>query len=260
MIAAAAQAGASFDEPRWTQLAKGSADFVLSKAKTDRGLLHIYAKGRAKGEGQLTDYAFLVWGLASLYEATFDVAYLRQAKSLAEDMIQAFWDSKLGGFHMVREGTEHLLARPKETYDGAIPSGNSVAAYVLARLARLTGDARLEETARKTVRAFGADLAQRPTASLGMVTARPAGRGSRGGCCGQAERPCDEGNARSVALDLLTSEGRASQDSLKLRRWQDSLRSLPTFLRKTANPPPTSAATLPANSRRPRRLRRGASC
>lgn len=72
---------------------------------------------------------------------------------------------------MVREGTEHLLARPKETYDGAIPSGNSVAAYALALLARLTGDAKLEETARKTVRSFGADLAQRPTASLGMVTA-----------------------------------------------------------------------------------------
>ncbi|MCL4285506.1 MAG: thioredoxin domain-containing protein [Fimbriimonadaceae bacterium] len=171
MIAAASQAGASFDEPRWTQLAKGSADFVLAKAKTDQGLLHIYAKGRAKGEGQLTDYAFLIWGLASLYEATFDVAYLRQAKSLAEEMIQGFWDSKLAGFHMVREGTEHLLARPKETYDGAIPSGNSVAAYALALLARLTGDAKLEETARKTVRAFGADLAQRPTASLGMVTA-----------------------------------------------------------------------------------------
>lgn len=171
MIAAAAQAGASFDEPRWTKLAMGAAGFVLAKLKSDKGLLHIYGKGKAKGEGQLTDYAFLLWGLTNLYEATFEPSYLRQAKSLADEMVRAFGDSKQGGFHMVREGTEHLLARPKETYDGAIPSGNSVAAYALTRLARLTGDSAAEETARKALEAFGADIGRQPSAHLGMVTA-----------------------------------------------------------------------------------------
>ncbi len=76
----------------------------------------------------MDDYAFFIWGLLELYEATFEVRWLQEALDLNADFVERFWDSSVGGFYFTAEDAESLLVRKKEVYDGATPSGNSVAA------------------------------------------------------------------------------------------------------------------------------------
>ena len=156
MIAAFSIAGQVLDREEYVETAKKAADFILEKMKTEKGfLLHRYKDGEAKFEGKLDDYAFLTWGLIELYNASFEEKYLKEAVQLTEKMIKHFWDEKDGGFFMTPDFIEEeLIIRPKESYDGAIPSGNSVAAYNLFRLFRLTGNKKYEEYGLKTVNAF----------------------------------------------------------------------------------------------------------
>jgi len=105
-----------------------------------------------------------VWGLLELYETTFDVRRLRVARDLTRDMLEHFWDEEKGGFYFTADDGEKLLVRPRELYDGAIPSGNSVALSNLLRLARITADTGLEEKASELTKAFGAQVARSPIA------------------------------------------------------------------------------------------------
>ncbi len=102
----------------------------------------------------LDDYAFLIQGLLELYEITFDVDYLTNALKLNEYLLKHFWDDKNGGFFFTSDEGESLLVRQKEIYDGAIPSGNSVAMLNLLRLGRITADSELEHKASEIGRAF----------------------------------------------------------------------------------------------------------
>jgi uncharacterized protein YyaL (SSP411 family) len=95
----------------------------------------------------LDDYAFLIWGLIECYEASFDASFLKRALSLQEDLTKHFWDKEKGGYYFTPDDGEDLIVREKESYDGAIPSGNSVAMLNMARLARLTGNVKLEKQA-----------------------------------------------------------------------------------------------------------------
>ena len=97
--------------------------------------------------GKLDDYAFFAYGLLELYGSTFDMAYLARAVELANFLLEFFFDSEHGGFYPYASDGEQLLTRTKEAYDGAMPSGNSVAALVLSRLSRLTGEKRWREAA-----------------------------------------------------------------------------------------------------------------
>ncbi|MDQ1260973.1 MAG: uncharacterized protein QG575_154, partial [Euryarchaeota archaeon] len=110
----------------------------------------------------LDDYAFLTWGLLDLYETVFDVKYLKAALQLNQIMMQHFWDKDQGGFFFSADDAEALLLRKKEFYDGAIPSGNSIAMLNLLRLMHLSGRAELEERAwdlaRSNARASGQPL------------------------------------------------------------------------------------------------------
>ncbi|MEE0881313.1 MAG: hypothetical protein UIL36_06870, partial [Turicibacter sp.] len=112
-------------------------------------LLARYRNGQSHYPGYLDDYAFYVYGLIESYQSTFNIDYLQQAIELTEDMIKLFKDEEAGGFYLYGSDAENLMIRPKETYDGAMPSGNSVAAYNLIRLARLTSDFRFELEAKK---------------------------------------------------------------------------------------------------------------
>ena len=153
MIAAYAKAAQAFQEPDcsnrsdYASAAKRAADFLLEKMRTSEGrLLHRY-RGVPGIEAKLDDYAFLVWGLIELYEAIFDPKYLKAAIELNQMMLQHFWDERRGGLFLTSDDGEALIIRPKVFYDGAVPSGNSVAAYNLLRLSRLTGDSTLEDKA-----------------------------------------------------------------------------------------------------------------
>ena len=172
MIAALAKANQVFGEQRYVQAAVKAANFVLEKMKDENGTLyHRYAKGEKAISGFLDDYAFLAWGLLEIYEACFEDKYLQTALELTKTMIAQFWDEKDGGFYFTAENAEHVLHRKKEVYDGALPSGNSVALLNLLRLARLSGDSFYEEIASKTSKAFSGEVKMAPTAHTFMLLA-----------------------------------------------------------------------------------------
>ncbi|NLX04685.1 MAG: thioredoxin domain-containing protein, partial [Phycisphaerae bacterium] len=178
MIAAMAKAGRVLDEPAYVEAARGGAEFVLGRMRKEDGrLLHRYREGEAGIEGNLDDYAFLVWGLIELYEAEFEVGLLRTALALNGLMLADFWDEKEGGLFFAAEGAESLLVRQKQVYDGAVPSGNSVAMLNLLRLGRITANSDFEVKADRLARAFGSDVERLPAAYTQLLVAIDFGIG-----------------------------------------------------------------------------------
>jgi hypothetical protein len=171
MIAAFAKAGYILNDQKYIQVAEKAVDFILNRMKNSEGrLLHRYRKGGADILAFIDDYAFLIWGLINLYEASFETQYLEKAIELTEEQIKLFWDSSIGAFFFTAEDAESLLTRQKETYDGAIPSGNSVAMLNLLRLAQLTGNDEYEKKADHLGRVFAESVRANPVAhSLMMV-------------------------------------------------------------------------------------------
>lgn len=155
MIAALAYGGRVFGNESYMAAAKKAVGFIQDKLiRADGRLMARYREGETAYLGYLDDYAFLVWGLIELYEASFDIKYLDLAVHLNDDMIKYFGDEDKGGYFIYGSDSEQLIARPKEVYDGATPSGNSVAALNLMRLARLTGNTELEVEAERVYGAF----------------------------------------------------------------------------------------------------------
>ena len=172
MIAAFSLGSKAFDDRKYADAAKKSADFILNKMyKKDGTLLHRYREKESAIEGNADDYAFLIWGLTELYEATFEVKYLKHAIELNDYFITHFRDSKRGGFFFTPDNGEDLLVRKREIYDGAIPSGNSVAMLNLIRLARITGRTDLEKHAEETGAAFSDAAGRMPSAHTFMMCA-----------------------------------------------------------------------------------------
>jgi uncharacterized protein YyaL (SSP411 family) len=166
MIAALAKAGQALGEPAYTAAAERAAGFILRELKGPDGrLLKRWRNGAAGLTAHLEDYAFLAWGLIDLYEATFNVDYLREALALNDAMLEHFWDEAGGGgFFMTADDSEQLLVRAKKSYGGAIPSGNAVAALNLLRLSRLTGNTGYEDRYAELLRAFSGDITRSPSA------------------------------------------------------------------------------------------------
>lgn len=163
MIAAMAFGSRALDEPKYADKAEKAAQFILKHLKRNDGrLMARFRDGQVAHLGYVDDYAFLIWGLTELYEATFKHEYLAEALELNRDMLRLFWDPKEGGLFLYGSDAETLIMRPKESYDGAIPSGNSVAAVNFIRLARLTGDTDLEKTAQSQLKAFGGSVNEAP--------------------------------------------------------------------------------------------------
>ena len=171
MIASLAYAGATLDEPRYLQAAEDAATFLLATLFQDGTLLRRWRDGEARYPGTLEDYAFLSYGLFELYQAGFDPRRLTQARQLLELMIQRFWDEPGGGFFLRASDEPALIVRSKDAYDGAIPSGNSIAALALLKVGRLSADARLETFGRRTLDAFATTLAREPIGSAQMLMA-----------------------------------------------------------------------------------------
>ncbi len=172
MVAGLARAGAVFGEPELVKQAEVTGRFILEKMRDENGkLLHRYRGGKAEIKGMLDDYAFLIWGLIELYEATFDTTFLESALDLNDELVKHFWDDDEGGFYLTADDAEVILARRKTLHDGAIPSGNSVAMLNLIRLARFTGKTELEEKASLLAKASSALATRVPTAFTQMLTA-----------------------------------------------------------------------------------------
>ena len=161
-IAALAKAAQTFGEQKYLLAAEKAADFILSELrKDDGGLYHRYAKQEKAIDAFLDDYAYLIYGLIELYEAGLDEIYLQEAIALTKRMIENFWDTKNGGFYLSASAQE-TLPQMKQTHDGAIPSGNSVALHDLLRLSRLSGEVKFEEYANKLLRAVSEEVKAYP--------------------------------------------------------------------------------------------------
>lgn len=170
MIAALARASQVLGEPKYLQAATKAADFILQEMKTlDGKLYHRYAKGERAVSGFLDDYAYLVFGLIELYEAGFDEKYLQISVDLTKSMIAQFWDEKNGGFFFTDKSADDAVPRLKQTYDGAAPSGNSVALVNLLHLARLSGEASFEDYAGKLLKAFSEEVKSQPLGHTFML-------------------------------------------------------------------------------------------
>ncbi len=163
MISAMSRAGAALDEPRYVEAARRAATLLLEKSWKDGRLLRRRMEGEARFPGYLEDYAFLCEGLLDLYQATFEERWLDEAVRLGREMIRLFWNEEEGGFHDTGSDGEALLTRPSDPGDGAMPSGNSIAVGVLARLALVTGDDALRKKAELTIRRYLHYLTRVPT-------------------------------------------------------------------------------------------------
>ncbi|MCK6620950.1 MAG: thioredoxin domain-containing protein [Calditrichaceae bacterium] len=163
MVAALGKAAQALGEPAYAAAAARAADFILQTLRTPEGrLLHRYRQGETAIPAYLDDYAFFIWGLLELYETGFEVKYLQAAVELNDIVLRHFWDGREGGFFFTADDAEELLVRKKEIYDGAVPSGNSVMALNLLRLARITGETGLEARAAQIGAAFSANVSRYP--------------------------------------------------------------------------------------------------
>ncbi|NBC87632.1 MAG: DUF255 domain-containing protein [Bacteroidetes bacterium] len=132
-------------------------------------LRHRYRNGETAIHGHLDDYVFFGWGLIELYETTFDAGWLALAKELADAMLDRFEDDANGGFFFTADDAERLIVRPKEFYDGAMPSGNSAALILLVRLSRMTGVTRYAEAAERLRAAAGEQVRSQPAGFTGFL-------------------------------------------------------------------------------------------
>jgi len=204
MIAALATAARTFDAPDYEEAAVEAADFLLDTMRDDEGrLLHRYREGDAAIRAHLDDYAFLTWGLVELYETTFEPRWLEAALALMEASLDHFWDEAQGGFFLTADDGEELIVRPKEAYDGAIPSGNSVQFLNLLRLARLTGRTTYETQADALARWMGAQVRSRPTGFTALLAGLEFAVGDAREVVIAGERRSDDTQA---LLDVLHSE------------------------------------------------------
>jgi uncharacterized protein YyaL (SSP411 family) len=158
-ISAFALAGRILEEPRYEQAAREAADRILGNCVRDGELLHREKAGRADIPGFSTDYAYLIEALLDLYEATFEPRYFAEAVRLERHFQKRFADPR-GGYFLAAAGHDGLIVRPKESYDGATPSSNSVAAMNLLRLSVFTGDDGYRRRAEEIFGAF-ADFLER---------------------------------------------------------------------------------------------------
>jgi uncharacterized protein YyaL (SSP411 family) len=171
MISAFAKAGATLQESRYTEAARRAADFIARQMIVDGVLYRRFRDGDTAIPGFLDDYAGFVQGLLDLYEAGLDSRDLEIAVELTHKMIALFEDRDGGGFFSTAAGDASLVMRVKDDYDGAEPSGNSLAALNLLRLAAITGDIGFQETAERTLAAFARKMSEQPAGLPQMLVA-----------------------------------------------------------------------------------------
>jgi uncharacterized protein YyaL (SSP411 family) len=157
-------------EEKYLKGAKEAALFILQEMRKNGHLMRVFNKGKSQVKGYSEDYAFFIQALIDLYEATFEIGWLKEADELNNRMIQQFWDERNGGFFFTGTENESLIARSKNPYDNAIPSANSIAVFNLIRLGYLTGEDGLKQKAEQTLRLFYNFLDQQPSGFTQMLS------------------------------------------------------------------------------------------
>lgn len=215
-IIALAKAGQALGEEPYLRAAMKAYQFIRKEMTDENDRLYLrWRDGEAANDGQLDDYAVFGLALLELYRVTFDAVYLQEAIHRAGQMVALFENSQ-GGYFMTAADSEQLIARPKETYDGAIPSGNSVAARVLQRLAALTGETKWQDAAARQMAFLAAAIGEYPASScfgvLAMMDALYPHRElvctAKAGLPDELERHLAEHPAEDIQV-LLKTEGNA---------------------------------------------------
>ncbi|MBI1741577.1 thioredoxin domain-containing protein [Candidatus Acetothermia bacterium] len=171
MISSFARASQILEDKRYLEAAENAARFCLKSLNKDGKLLRSYKDGQAKFNAYLEDYACLITGFLDLYEASFELEWLKEAQALSKVIVEKFWDESNGGFFFTSKDHEMLVARSKSAYDGATPSGNSAAVLALLRLAELTSDSDLRKKTEQTLRLFRDLMEQAPNGFSHMLCA-----------------------------------------------------------------------------------------
>ncbi len=165
MITAFARAAAAFNRPDLSKTAEKAAGFIWDAMRDNEGrLFHRWREGEKSVPAFSDDLIFFIQGLIDLFEFTQNSVYLSRALELSADLDRRFLDKKGGGYYFTAHDAEILLYRKKEIYDGALPSGNSIALSNLIRLARLTGRAGMEKKARQLAETFAPSVFAHPEA------------------------------------------------------------------------------------------------
>ena len=162
-LAALAEAGRRLGRADWVDEARALGEFLLGPMSVDGRLVRSVRDGKASGPGFLDDYANVAQGLYELHVATGELRWLEESRRLALLGVELFADDEHGGFFLAPAEGEQLVVRRKELYDHPVPSGNSMLAYVLLRLARIYGDDELERRAVGVLRLVGESLGRGPT-------------------------------------------------------------------------------------------------
>ncbi len=144
--------------------------FILEEMRRDGNLMRVFNRGRCQMKGFSEDYAFFIQALIDLYEATFEMDWLKEADDLNRRMIHQFWDGRDGGLFFAGNENEPLIARSKSPYDNAVPSSNSVGVFNLIRLGYLTGEESLKQKAEQIIHLFYKFLSERPTGFAHMLS------------------------------------------------------------------------------------------
>jgi uncharacterized protein YyaL (SSP411 family) len=173
MISAYARAAQVIDEPRYLEIAARSANFVRTKLYDPSGkiLYRSYRESRSNVEGFADDYAMVIQGLLDLYEASFEVDWLKFAMQLQETQDRLFFDEKNGGYFSNSGRDKSVFVRMKDDNDGAEPAASSIAALNLLRLSQIYDDRKIAERAKKTISAFATILLQFPSGMPQMLVA-----------------------------------------------------------------------------------------
>ena len=171
MIGALSLGGKVFKEESYLQSARKAADFILNYHIREAVLYNSSREGKLGDPGTLEDYAFLIHGLLNLYDATLEDKWLFHSRMLTEKMIEDFIGGEDGGFYMTSKDKTDLIMRPRETYDGAMPSGISMAVMVLAKISRLTGVVRYREIMERQFKVFSSNLKRTPGAHCYFMAA-----------------------------------------------------------------------------------------
>lgn len=162
MVSALAKGYRVTDNPEYLAAAESCIAFIEKNLLAGDVLLRTYKAGKAKLQAYLEDYSYLINALVDLFEVKPEPKYLELAQKLANNLVEHFWDEKNSSFYFTADSHESLIIRPKNNYDLAMPSGNSVAASVLLKLYHLTQQKRFHEISIRTMESFAIMAAENP--------------------------------------------------------------------------------------------------
>ncbi|EKF86441.1 thioredoxin domain-containing protein [Methanobacterium formicicum] len=171
VIVALALAGNSFKREDYLMAAGDAVKFIMTKLHHQGRLKHRWRDGEAAVDGNLDDYAYLIWGLLELYQATFQSEYLEIALKLNQTLLEHFLDHDNGGFYFTSDFTQKILVRQKEAYDTALPSGNSVQMMNLEKFSLIIDDMKISESFHGLESYFASMITQSPSAFTMFLSA-----------------------------------------------------------------------------------------